>query len=104
MALLPIPIAATSATKRTQFTIWSNSAGQGGTVYTVPDGKVFTGYVLPADFQNVNNQKFYVNGAQMDFNPNSTYGTWSPIPVYLGAGDVIQNYSTIYFGLTGYEE
>jgi hypothetical protein len=94
----------TLAPARTQFTIWSSVAGNGGTVYTVPSGKSFTGYVLWSYPYNGNWQKFYVNGQQMDINPNTTYGTQHHIPVYLGEGDVISNYSVYYFGLTGYEE
>lgn len=103
MALQNIPSTGASAA-RTQFAIWSNSAGSGGTVYTVPEGKSFTGYVLFQSAQNSNYQKFYVNGTQMDINPNTTYGTTLYVPIYLGAGDVVANYSTYYFGLTGYEE
>lgn len=106
MALLPIPNTTSSSisTARTQFTIWSNSAGSGGTVYTVPEGKIFIGYVLFGRSSNSNYQKFYVNGTQIDINANTTYGTENYVPVYFGSGDVIANYSTYYFGLTGYEE
>jgi len=94
----------TSAAARTQFTIWSNSAGSSGTVYTVPAGKSFTGYVLIQRPSLSNYQKFYVNGNQIDMNGNTTYGDTMYVPIYLGEGDVIANYSTYYFGLTGYEE
>ena len=105
MALVkPSAESVSTAAARTQFTIWSNSAGSGGTVYTVPAGKSFTGYVLFTYPQNTNYQKFYVNGTQIDINQNTTYGTTLYVPIYLGEGDVIANYSTYYFGLTGYEE
>lgn len=102
MALTPIP--SSGAVARTQFTVWSNGAGSNGTVYTVPAGKSFTGYVLFQYASNTNYQKFYVNGALIDINANTTYGTQMNVPIYLGEGDVISNYSTYYFGLTGYEE
>lgn len=94
----------TVGTARKQFTIWSNGAGNGGAVYTVPEGKIFIGYVLFQNPNQSNYQKFYVNGVQMDINTNTTYGTERYIPIYLGEGDVISNHSTYYFSLTGYEE
>ena len=101
MALTP---AAPTAVARTQFTIWSNSAGNSGTVYTVPAGKSFTGYVLFASPTTALAQNFYVNGVLIGIYSNGTYGTELYVPIYLGEGDVISNYSTYYFGLTGYEE
>ena len=108
MALLPIPAADSGTTKtptpRKQFTIWSGSAGSNGTVYTVPKGKSFTGYVYPQIPTTSDYWRFNVNGVRIDISANSTYGTWEPIPVFFGEGDVISNYSSYYHGLTGYEE
>lgn len=101
MALLKV---ASSSVARTQFTIWSQEAGSGGAVYTVPSGKSFTGYMLLKTPFNTIAMYFLINGVQFEFTANTTYGEQRYFPIYLGSGDVIQNYSTSWFGLTGYEE
>lgn len=103
MALTPTASAAGS-TARTQFTIWSQSAGNGGAVYTVPAGKIFIGYVYPKYPNQSTYWNFTVNGIVIEMSVWSSADLWSPIPIYLGEGDVISNNSTYYFGLTGYEE
>lgn len=99
MALISVP----KSVARTQFTIPSSGAGSAGTVYTVPKGKVFNGYFTFAEI-NSSFQYFLVNGAFIHLGLNSTYQTRFSTPIYLGEGDVIQNYLTHYFILTGYEE
>lgn len=99
MALTPT----TGATARNQFIIASSSAGTSGTVYTVPTGKTFTGYFYMYA-PNSSYTRLLVNGSQIYVGNNTTYGTWYAFPIYLSAGDVVSNYATEYFTLTGYEE
>lgn len=104
MALIRSASTSSSAASRTQFTIWSQSAGSFGTVYTVPAGKIFIGYILPGNPMYTIDLYFNINGVTFTFTANSTYGQERYFPIYLGSGDVVSNYSTSYFGLTGYEE
>lgn len=89
---------------RTQFTIASSDAGSAGTVYTVPEGKTFTGYFYMQYPSNNGYSRIAVNGSQINVGANSTYGTWYAFPIYLTSGDVVANVGTEYFNLTGYEE
>lgn len=100
MALIKIE---EDGTTRTQFTIASSSAGSSGSVYTVPKGKVFNGYLA---FNAIANTYTYfsVNGVTLQLGINGTYETRFSLPIYLGEGDVIKNVGTQYFILTGYEE
>lgn len=103
MALTPTA-SASGSTARTQFTVASSSAGSGGTVYTVPEGKSFTGYFYMQYPSNNSYVRIVVNGNQIFVGSNSTYGTWYAFPIYLSSGDVVANVGTEYFNLTGYEE
>lgn len=105
MALLPTPVEETGAKKilRTQFTIASASAGSNGTVYTVPDGKNFIGYFW-MQYPTGSNERLRINSVDVYVGRNQTYGTWYAFPLYLSAGDVVSNYSSEYFIITGYEE
>ena len=104
MALLKTVGGASSSTARSQFTIASSLAGNGGTVYTVPEGKSFTGYFYMEQPSNNGYIRIAVNGSQIFVGSNSTYGTWYAFPIYLSSGDVVANVSFEYFTLTGYEE
>ena len=99
-----IPTASFSASPKEQFTIASSYAGNGGTVYTVPSGKSFTGYFYMQQPNNGSLTVILVNGNSIEVGANTTYGTWYAFPIYLNAGDVVANSSTNYFNLTGYEE
>lgn len=101
MALTPT---ASDSTVRTQFTIDTQAAGNGGTVYTVPEGKNFVGYKVSRAPNDPNSVAFQVNGVTMYSSYVGSYGTNGFMPIYLSGGDVISNFSTYYFILTGYEE
>lgn len=94
MALLPL----SSDTTRTQFAIYSGVAGDDGTVYTVPEGKIFTGYLFGSG--NVFS-RYIVNG--VTYTPSIIKDN-AVLPIYLSSGDSISNFSTSYFIMTGYEE
>lgn len=98
------PVTSSSASPREQFTIASAYAGSGGTVYTVPSGKSFTGYFYLEQPNNGSYTRILINGSNIEVGTNTTYGTWYAFPIYLTAGDVVSNSSTSYFVLTGYEE
>lgn len=105
MALSPIPTpGATVASPRTQFTIDTAAAGSGGTVYTVPSGKVFIGYKISRQPTSLSNTSWQVNGVALYSPYVATYGADAVVPVYLGEGDVVSNNGSTYFSLTGYEE
>lgn len=93
----------TSGIARTQFTINSQSAGNNGVVYTVPEGKVFTGYFWMDWPANSSYTTIKVNGVTISIG-YSTNGTWYAFPLYLTAGDVLSNNGTQYFSITGYLE
>jgi hypothetical protein len=106
MALSPIerPSLAEKQKPRTQFTIDTAAAGSSGTVYTVPEGKVFIGYKITRISNSNGNTSWQVNGVTIYSPYLTTYGADSVIPVYLGEGDVVSNNGSTYFSLTGYEE
>lgn len=104
MALLPIPAAQAGETLRTQFTIPSYPAGNNGVVYTVPEGKNFTGYFWMNSPNSASFDVIKLNGQDIVVGYNTTYGTWYAFPIYLSAGDVVKNVGQEYFNLTGYEE
>ena len=98
------PSSSTVTTLRTQFTIASSDSGSGGTVYTVPEGKNFIGYFYMQYPNNNSYDRIMINGSYIQVGANGTYGVWHSFPIYLSAGDVVANYSSYYFNLTGYEE
>lgn len=93
-----------AAALKTQFTIISASAGDSGAVYTVPEGKNFTGYFYMYTPNNSNYTQVLLNGSALYVGTNITYGNWYAFPIYLSSGDVVANSGTHYFTLTGYEE
>ena len=75
------------------------TAGSGGTVYTVPEGKVFKGYLIQNSTSALNP---YINGTQLNVNVGSTsYGRNPVVPFTLPPGTVLQNASSNYFIITG---
>lgn len=87
-------------TKR-RVTVYSGSAGNYGIAYIVPDGKSFSGYLIPV---TPGNYSFYLNGISHD-HVCSSATVFTPFPIFLKSGDVVANYSTIsYFTITGIEE
>lgn len=102
MALTPTSSAA-SGPVRTQFILSSRTAGNNGTVYTVPEGKVFTGYFYMENPASSSYTTIKVNGETITVG-YGTSGTWYAFPIYLTGGDVLTNNGTHYFSLTGYLE
>lgn len=92
------------ASQTNQFTVPSRPAANNGTVYTVPAGKTFTGYFFMEYPANGSYTYIRVNGSDISVGANTTAGTWYAFPIYLSAGDVVSNYGTHYFTLTGREE
>jgi hypothetical protein len=79
--------------------LYTSSAGSGATVYTVPSGKVFKGFLLTGD-SSAANFDFTVDGSTVTIKQNSTY-THRNIPVTLPSGTVLGNSGTQYFTITG---
>lgn len=84
----------------TSVLILSSQAGNGGSVYTVPSGKVFKGWVIA--YNSASTQlSIYINGLQITTAlGNGTGGeTWAPL--VLPPDTVLVNDSSDYFILTG---
>lgn len=79
--------------------LYSASAGSDGTVYTVPSGKVFKGFLLTGSNSGAN-FNFTVNGTTVQIKQNSTYPHRN-IPVTFPSGTVLGNSSVEYFTITG---
>jgi hypothetical protein len=103
MALSPITVPGTDEGTRTQFFINTSSAGSSGTVYTVPAGKIFVGF-FTFEVPESTTARININGVDCRIDGNATSGDRYANPIYLSGGDVVANYSTDYFNLTGYEE
>lgn len=77
----------------------SASAGSGSTFYTVPDGKVFKGYLHINTSAQI--LQCYVNGLQLNVYAGGTYGNVNPIPFTFPPQTVLVNGSANYVILTG---
>ena len=97
------PISRPEDQKRTQFFIYSGAAGASATVYTVPDGKRFIGF-FTFEVPELATARININGTNCRIDGNASSGDRYANPIYLSEGDVVSNYSTDYFNLTGYEE
>lgn len=67
-------------------TIAVTSSSDGSTMYTVPDGKTFTGHL----WNNSSNGPGKINGVQLYWPYSSSYFAHSPLPVTLGGGTQVQ--------------
>ena len=89
---------ATTTTTKAVF-LYTGNAGNGGTAYTVPAGKVFKGYFISSTYSS-NDFNFRVDGTTFTTKQNSTYFHRN-IPVTLPPDSVVANNSTEYFTISG---
>lgn len=78
--------------------VHSYNAGSSATVYTVPEGKVFKGFIIPRN--NTSQFTFNVNSDSVVFQ-FGTNGENSQFNVTLPPETVVGNNGTSYFTITG---
>ncbi len=79
--------------------LYTDSAGSGGTAYTVPLGKVLKGFFITSNSSS-NEFAFYVDGTHFNIKQNSTY-FHREVPVTLPPGSVVANSSSQFFTISG---
>lgn len=78
--------------------VHSSSAGSSGTVYTVPEGKVFKGFIIPRN--NTSQITININSDAVVFQFGAN-GENSQFNVTLPPKTVVGNNGTNYFTITG---
>lgn len=78
--------------------VHSYPAGSGGTVYTVPEGKVFKGFITPRN--STSSFSLNINSNQVTFQFGSN-GENSQFNVTLPPETVVGNSGSTYFTITG---
>jgi len=77
----------------------SSAAGSGGTVYTVPSGKVFKGFLITQN-NGLSNFTLTVDGSSLQIAQSSS-DTHRNIPLTLPPETVLGNSGTNYYSITG---